>query len=135
MIFLDSNVIIAYKNKDDINHKKAYAIFSKIVDGKYGQAVISEFIFSEVVTVLFLRKGLKTAAEVGKILKYAHEVTMIRASEIFDKAWEIFIEQKGTKFSFVDASTIACLRDRAIKHIATFDLDFEKIENIDVVRM
>lgn len=133
MIFLDSSAIIAYKNKDDVNHKKAVVIFSRIADGEYGQVVISEFVFSEVVTVLLLRKGPKTALEVGEILRNAEELVMIRASILFDRAWDIFKSQKGSKFSFVDASSIACLQDRSIKQIATFDRDFGGIESVNVV--
>jgi len=50
-----------------------------------------------------------------------------------DKACEIFRSQKGTDFSFVDASSVACLHDLAIKNIATFDKHFEKIANINVI--
>lgn len=55
MIFLDSSVIIAYKNADDINHEKALDIFHHISEEKYGKAVISEFILLEVTTVLALK--------------------------------------------------------------------------------
>lgn len=48
MIFLDSSAIVAYKNADDINHKKAAGIFQKLNAGDYGIGVISEFVFSEV---------------------------------------------------------------------------------------
>ncbi len=40
MIFLDSSAIIAYKNADDINHKKATDIFQKLNAGDYGVGVI-----------------------------------------------------------------------------------------------
>ena len=134
MIFLDSSVIIAFKNDDDVNHEKAQALISKIHEGEYGPAVITELVFAEVVTVLLLKKGLQAAVEVGDILREAKEVSTIKASTLFEKAWEVFKEQKkGVQFSFVDASTIACLRERSIKYIATFDRDFEKVDGIKVV--
>ncbi len=36
LIFLDSSTIIAYKNADDVNHKKAVDIFQKLNAVEYG---------------------------------------------------------------------------------------------------
>ena len=134
MIFLDSSVIISYKNADDINHKKALEIFHHISKGKYGKAVISEFIFSEVTTVLALKINMDVAVEVGNVLLDAREIEIVKASDVFERAWEIFKEQGNTNFSFVDASILACMELGNIKRIATFDKDFLKIESLDVVR-
>ncbi len=134
MIFLDSSVIIAYKNADDINHKKAGHIFYHISKGKYGKAVISEFILSEVTTVLALKINLDAAVEVGNVLLDAREIEIMKASDVFERAWEIFREQGNTNFSFVDTSILACMELGNIKRIATFDKDFLKIKSLDIVR-
>ncbi len=133
MIFLDSSAIIAFKNADDIHHKSAVQMFERITSGEYGQALITEFIFSEVVTVLLLRKGLKTAAEAGQVLEEAEEISIVKASSLFESGWRVFLDQEGPKFSFVDASSIACMRERGIKYIATFDKDFAKVDGVNVV--
>ncbi len=133
MIFLDSSAIIAYKNADDINHRKASDIFQKLNAGDYGIGVISEFVFSEVTTVLALRKSMDAAKEVGNILLEAREIEIMRASEVFERSWEIFSEQENTGLSFVDASNLACMKMRKIKKIATFDKDFVKIRSVEVV--
>ena len=134
MIFLDSSVIISYKNADDINHKKAKDIFHHISKGNYGKAVISEFIFSEVTTVLALKINLDAAVEVGNVLLDAREIEIVKASDVFERAWDIFREQRNTNFSFVDTSILACVELGNIKRIATFDKDFLKIKSLDVVR-
>ncbi|SNQ60971.1 type II toxin-antitoxin system VapC family toxin [Candidatus Methanoperedens nitratireducens] len=133
MIFLDSSAIIAYKNADDINHKKASDIFQKLNAGDYGVGVISEFVLSEVATVLALRKSMETAKEVGNILLEAREIEIMKASEVFERSWEIFSEQENTGLSFVDASNLACMEIRKIRKIATFDKDFIKIKSVEVV--
>ncbi len=133
MIFLDSSAIVAYKNADDINHKKAANIFQKLNAGEYGMGIISEFVFSEVTTVLALRKSLESAREVGNILFEAKEIEIIRASEVFERTWKIFSEQENTGFSFVDASNLACMEMKKIRKIATFDKDFLKIGLVEVV--
>ena len=134
MIFLDSSVIIAYKNVDDTNHEKAVEIFQKLSKGEFGKGVISEFIFSEVTTVLLLRRGLEVAETVGDILHDAKEIEIIKASDLFERTWKIFTSQKNTVFSFVDSSNLACMEQMKISKIATFDKDFLKINTVDVVK-
>jgi predicted nucleic acid-binding protein len=133
LIFLDSSAIIAYKNADDINHKKAVDIFQKLNAGDYGVGVISEFVFSEVTTVLALRKSIEAAKEVGNILLEAREIEIMRASEVFERSWEIFSNQENTDLSFVDASNLACMEMRKMRKIATFDKDFVRIRSVEVV--
>ena len=135
MLFLDSNVIIAYKNKDDSNHARASDIFIDIRNGKYGTLIISEFVFHEVVTILALRHNLRSAVETGEILLNSKEVEIVKASDIFQQTWEIFKNQTktGTKLSFVDASNLACLRFLGFKQIATFDKDFRKYKDIKII--
>lgn len=134
MIFLDSSVIIAYKNADDTNHTRAVEIFSKLNKGKYGKGVISEFIFTEVTTVLALKRDLNTATDVGNVLLDAKEIEIMKASDVFERTWAIFKNQKNTKLSFVDASNLACMEQKKIKKIATFDKDFLKIKSVKVVK-
>lgn len=133
MIFLDSSAIIAYKNADDKNHKKAVNIFQKLNAGEYGIGVISEFVFSEVTTVLALRKSMEAAKEVGTVLLEAKEIEIIKASEVFERTWEIFSNQKDTGLSFVDASNLACMELRIIRKLATFDRDFLRMMAVEVV--
>ncbi len=133
MIFLDSSGIIAYKNADDTNHRRAVEIFQKLNAGNYGVGVISEFVFSEVVTVLALRKSMDVAKEVGNVLLEAREIEIMRASEVFERSWEIFSNQENMDLSFVDASNLACMELRKITKIATFDKDFLDISSVEVV--
>jgi len=134
MIFIDSNVIIAYKNADDINHDRSARIFQQFSDGRYGKMIISEFIFIEVTTVLALKRNLQLAKEVGLILLDAADIEIIKASDVFEKAWNIFINQRNTNFNFVDASNLACMELKELKNIATFDEDFLKIKSVNVIR-
>ena len=51
MIILDSSFLIGYKIEDDQHHEKAKSIMNKIVSGEYGDAIISDYIFDEVIAV------------------------------------------------------------------------------------
>ena len=130
MIFLDSSVVIAYKIKSDINHAKAVEIIKKIME--HDKIIVSEYVFAEVVTVLSLKEGLKVAVDVGEGLRNAKEVEILKLGNMFEQAWEIFIE-KGKYLSFVDCSSIAIMRNIGIKKIVTFDKDFKDIKGIVVI--
>ena len=107
--------------------------FGTACKGDYGIGVISEFVFSEVTTVLALRKSMDAAKEVGNVLLEAREIEIMKASEVFERSWEIFSNQENTGLSFVDASNLACMEMREIRMIATFDKDFLKIGSVEVV--
>ena len=133
MIFIDSSVIIAYKNADDINHDKSVDILNRLVAGKYRKGIISEFVFAEITTVIALRLNRDAAIEAGDILLDAKDIEIIKASDVFERSGDIFRNQTNTKLSFVDASNLACMELANINKIATFDKDFLKIKSIVVV--
>lgn len=133
IVLNEAPLLLAYKNADDKNHKKAANIFKKLNAGEYVIGVISEFIFSEVTTVLELKINMDAAKEVGTVLLEAKEIEIMKASEVFERAWEIFSNREDTGLSFVDASNIACMEQRKIRKIATFDRDFARIKSIDIV--
>lgn len=93
----------------------------RLIAGEWGPALLPEYVFLELVTILLLRRGLATAIEVGKILLEAREVEFIPCSEFFVITWSIFRQQKRTRLSFADAAVIAVARERNAEAIATFD--------------
>ncbi|WP_205098644.1 PIN domain-containing protein [Candidatus Nitrosotenuis uzonensis] len=56
----------------------------------------------------------------------------IYGKNVFESAWQIFSEQH-LQLSFVDCITIATMKNQKIRQIATFDRNFTKIEEMDVV--
>ena len=71
--------------------------------------------------------------EVGNVLLEAREIEIMKASEVFERSWDIFTNQKNTPLSFVDASNLACMEKKKIKKIATFDKDFLRIREVEVI--
>lgn len=133
MIFIDSNILIAYFNEADRNHDLAVKILRDLDNGDYGDAMISDYIFSEVISVTLLKKKDKnTAVQTGKdILKSKIKIFKINKN-IFQKAWQLF-QDYNLKMSFTDFTNLAILELLKIKDIATFDKDFRRIKNINVV--
>jgi|SRR3989344_7100311 len=133
MILIDSNVLIAYFNEADKNHILARQVLKRIENSSYGDAIISDYIFNELITVTLLKKKSKnTAIETGKeIIKSKIRILKVNR-KIFQRAWELF-QKYGLKMSFTDFTNLAILSLLKIKDIATFDKDFKKIKNIKVI--
>lgn len=132
MIFLDSSFIIACKIADDQNHEKSMRYLSEFIKNSE-EVVISDYIFDEVMTVLFLKtKDLNIAIDIGNTLKSSAQ--LIKLDDFtFNKTWEIFKSQNNTKLSFTDCSTLALMKKERIKKLATFDEDFKKVKDIEVI--
>mgnify|MGYP001566604286 CR=1 FL=1 len=59
---------------------------------------------------------------------------MIRISEeAFEQTWRIFSSQKETKLSFTDCSILSIMQEQGIKNLATFDEEFKKIKDINLI--
>ena len=130
-ILIDTSVFIAYSNTDDVHHEKALKIIKDIVSKKYGNPLISDYIFDEIVTVSSRKTGKKMAINIGNVILDS-EIVMIKVDKIiFQDAWAIF--QSEENMSFTDCTNIATMRMFNITHIATFDKAFGKIKNIEVV--
>jgi predicted nucleic acid-binding protein len=104
----------------------------KLVDGEWGRALLSEYVFLEVVTVMLLRQTLSTAIEVGEILLRAREVEFVPGAAVFVEAWRIFREQQRTKLSFVDAAILA-IAERDNAGIATFDRALARVSGRQII--
>jgi len=131
MIILDSSFIISYRIENDENHERAVKIMIDIAEGNYGIPLISDYVFDEIITVIFNKAGFSSAVDLGDVLITAPNIYYID-KELFENSWEIFKNQK-TKLSFTDCSILAIMEKESIKNIATFDKDFLKIKDIKVV--
>lgn len=133
MIFLDSSFIIAYKIEDDEHHLRAVALSKSISSEHYGEGIISDYIFDEIVTVIFNRtKKLIYAVQSGNELKKSVSIIGI-SKDLFNDSWKIFKKQKDTRLSFTDCTILALMKKKRISSIATFDKDFNEIEGITVI--
>jgi len=133
MIFLDSSFLIAFYNDSDDHYKRAIILMNKIVNGEFGDVIVSDYVFDEIVTVLFSRlKDLDKVSKIGENIRQSSFLIWTDES-IFEEAWEIFRAQKGTKLSFTDCAIVALMRGNGIKYIATFDEDFKNVEGFEVV--
>lgn len=133
MIVLDSSFLVAYHNRRDAHHEKAIAAMEKLVAGEWDPALLLEYVFLEVVTVLLARRGLEAAVRVATLLLQAREVEFVPSSDMFLGVFDTFRTQRRTRLSFADAAIVTVARHRGARFIATFDRDFRRVDDFAVV--
>ncbi|HUY70156.1 MAG TPA: PIN domain-containing protein [Candidatus Baltobacteraceae bacterium] len=133
MIILDTSLLVSYEVSGDSNHAKAADLMVDIASGRFGNIVLSDYIFDETLTVTLVRgKSLEKAVAAGKRIREGSSILGID-KDIFEAAWTLFEEQSKSKFSFTDCTTLALMEYNGIKNIATFDKEFTKIKGINVI--
>ncbi len=133
MIVLDSSFLIAYYNSRDVHHPASARTMIQLIGGKWGQALLLEYVFVETVTVLRARRDVKVAATVGTALLNAREIDFVPCSEIFSDAFNTFRRDRSHDLSFVDAAIVCVARLSSPGFVATFDEDFRSLKGITIV--
>lgn len=133
MIVLDSSFLVAYHNRRDVHHGAAGDTMEKLVAGEWGPALLPEYVFLEVVTVLLARRGLEVAIRVATMLLQAREIEFVPSSDMFLDVLETFRSQRHGRLSFADAAIVTVARGRDARFIATFDRDFRQVKGLVVV--
>jgi predicted nucleic acid-binding protein len=133
LLILDSSFLVAFHNKQDAHHSAADRVMEELLEGRFGQALLLEYVFLEVVTVLLARRGLAVATSVAHALLNAREVEFVPCSDLFGDVFETFSSQKKASLSFTDAAIVTLAKRQNGASIATFDKDFRSIEGISVV--
>lgn len=133
MVVLDSSFLVAYHNTRDVHHGAAARAMVHLLAGKWGRALLLEYVFLEVITVLLVRRGLAVASEAATRLLEAREVEFLPCSDLFLEALHIFQNQASERLSFTDAAILTVARREAPGFVATFDRDFRDLEGVSVV--
>ena len=133
MIVLDSSFLVGYHNTRDIHHPAAAETMEQLVAGKWGRALLLEYVFVEVTTVLLARRGLETAATVAAVLLDSREIDFVPCSDIFLESLDTFTRQSSGALSFTDSAIVAVARKQPETLVATFDQDLAQVEGISVV--
>ncbi len=115
-----------------MHHEAAVALFGDVVAGRWGQALLLEYVVVEVATVLLARRGLPTAVGVVRTLLDAREIAYVPCSDLFGSTLEAFAAQDPPNLSFTDAAIVLVARQEAAP-VATFDADFHEVAGISVV--
>jgi predicted nucleic acid-binding protein len=132
VIVLDSSFLIGFYNERDAHHSEASSLMERFLAGAWGEGLLLEYVFLEVVTVLLLRRDLTTAARVGTTLLDAAELEFVACSDLFLETARSFSAQTGSHLSFADVAIANVALGRAGGQILTFDEEFRKIAGLRV---
>lgn len=132
MIVLDSSFLIAYHNTGDVHHAAAARTMVQLAGGEWGEAILLEYVFLEVVTVLRARLGKGVATEVAEQLLQSREVEFMPCSELFLQTLATF-RREAAPLSFTDAAIATVARRDKRGFVATFDKDFRNLPGVTVI--
>ena len=125
-IFIDANVFIALLNRQDGLHERASVLWGELENRGYS-LITSNFVISEVITVLSMRAGKQVALLFADMVY--HKTTILRVLRVNEETELSAISYlklfKSKNISFCDCVTMAILKIYNIKNIATFDGDFK----------
>lgn len=133
MIVLDSSFLVAFHNSRDLHHDAAAAAMRRLLAGEWGEALLPEYVFLEVVTEIAARRNPAAAVTAGAILLRSREVELVPCSVHFPATVDTFQTVAALGLSFVDAAIVTVARSRGAQRIATFDRDFAKIDGLTLV--
>ena len=129
MYFVDSGVWIGASNPKDTHYREATSVLKSILKGDLGKVLITNLIFSEVVTYIRRKVGRKQSVEAARMLIDSEHVEIIHIDEnIFNAAYHMF--ERYPELSFADAASVAIMKDRGIQQIVSFDKGFNGVRDI-----
>ena len=131
MILIDANIILSYENTRDSNHNRAIEIMNQIVSKKYGEPLITDYIFNEVIGVTNRKFGHKRAVHIGSHILNSFMLVCIDPKQL-SGSWEVFSSTR-TPLNLVDCTNVIIAQSLKNKHIATFDKEFLKIRELNII--
>jgi predicted nucleic acid-binding protein len=132
VIVLDSSFLVAFHNSTDRHHDSAAGLMAAILEGRYGNPLLLEYVFLETVTVILLRRGRETATAVADRLLDAREVVFVACSELFLETLRTFRRQSGANLGFVDCAVLTAARRHEPGWVATFDKTMRAADGIRI---
>jgi len=122
-IFIDTGLFFAYYSLRDRYHWDAVAILAHTIERRWGAALTSNFVVSEVLTFLKAKLPRPYVQRFVAALRVPTMPTLLHLeATTFEQALVVFQEEVDrVGLSFTDACTLYFVRDQAIATLATFD--------------
>lgn len=121
---MDTGAFYARYVKQDDHHREALKIWSKITDKKMG-CITSNFVLSELITLLVYRFGSASALTAAKEIYTSHaiqKVSIEQEQEIKALTWMEKYEDQD--FSMTDCTSFVVMQEMELTHAFTFDKHF-----------
>jgi predicted nucleic acid-binding protein len=128
-LLVDTGVFYAHHDEDSGRHDDARAALTKVLEGRFGQPYVTDYIYDETVTLTRYRmdsvEEAKTVSD--RILETGlFSMAWVR-EDVFKDAVVVFEEYSDQSLSFTDATTVAVAESRGIDYVLSFDNDFDGV--------
>lgn len=120
MVLFDSNIFISYFRIEEIHHAQA----KKFYEDSH-EIIITDYVLSEIYTVLLLKETYHIAKEVLQWITKNPKIQVLRLSNEEIMGTVEFIQEKKSLLSFTDASLVFLARKRSFK-LLSFDKAINK---------
>lgn len=131
MLFIDANIFLALDNLRDVQHNKATELWKEIETGKYENYFTTDYVFNEVMGVTYRKFGKERAVLLGESI--LRSIFIFHVDEhLLAAAWKIFSATK-LGLNMTDCTHIAVMEATSVVAIATFDKEFTKVKEIQVI--
>ena len=129
-LFVDTGAFYARADADDRHHDTARRVFEDIRTGElaYRPLYTSQFVLSELATLLLYKVGHDTAARTLRAIRQSESFTVLPVDEaVFEATAVQFEEYDDQEISFVDHATSVLADERDVDHVFAFDSDFRTL--------
>jgi predicted nucleic acid-binding protein len=122
-VFVDTGAHYALADANDPDHEEAVRLLQQISRQRYA-LVTSNFVISEVYTLLLKRLGWERAIRYVEELRAGATQVLGISAEDESRAWEIIRQYQDQDFSYVDATSFAMMERLDIETFFAFDAHF-----------
>lgn len=132
MIFVDTTVWVGASDENDDFYEFSRSVTEAIRLGNLPQALTTDFVIDETVTILGKRKdfGAEKAREVGERLLLSPSVFVVFVDELLLKdALKCYPQYQG-ELSLTDVISVVVMQKYHIREIFSHDRDFDKVEGV-----
>lgn len=132
-VFIDTGVFYAHHDTDASRHQVGSQALTRVLRSpEYGEALTSEYIYDETITLTYRRTGrIADAIELGRRIRgegYPDAIELLHSSpRLFRRAVEAYERYAEHELSFTDALTVAAVESRGIDTVLSFDDDFDGV--------
>lgn len=124
-VLLDSDALFSLYVASDVHHKKARAVFEKLLQGE-NEFFITNLILQETATVLSYRFGQKQAVDFLKRFGKSGIGQIFVREKLTAKTWDIFQKQEKKGTSFIDCVNVAIYQEKGADQIMSFDKFYQR---------
>jgi uncharacterized protein len=123
-IFVNTTGWLALYNVNDPNHDAVVRLWEDL-RGQPVRFVCTDYVLDEVYTALKIFGSLHAAQAFKQLIANSELVRLFMTdSVIFDRAWEVFVDDEQPQWTFTDCVNYSVIQYLGITEVITFDPNF-----------